>query len=194
MPSFRTCPGSAILSERILLHYVCTVLLNESVPFSIPKSCKMTQAVLYCTHWSGETLNHTWRAWNRLFMIPKVCSMITLVWQKLTLNFSSDRVEGFRYGVIRCRVRGYPESSKNSPSCKPWLMKIINYHFFKLSVKMAISPNSGVMTWARPSCTQGSFPVLFRLISTGFRFFYFSFVFLKHLGYEILFCLHSQTH
>lgn len=56
-------------------------------PFSFPKSCKMTQAVLYCTPWSGETLNHTWKAWNRLFMIPKVSSMITLVWQKLTLKF-----------------------------------------------------------------------------------------------------------
>lgn len=185
-----------VLQYRNAFCYIMSVLscLIKVSPFSIPKSCKMTQAVLYCTHWSGETLNHTWRAWNHLFMIPKVCSMITLVWQKLTLKFSSDRVEGFKYCVIRCRVRGYPESPKNSPSRKPWLMKIINYHFFKLSVNMAISPNSGVMTWARPSCTQGSFPCTFPPDKYMFSIFYFSLVLLKHLGYGILFCLHSQTH
>lgn len=40
-------------------------------PFLFPKSCKMTQAVLYCTPWSGETLNHTWKAWNRLSWLQK---------------------------------------------------------------------------------------------------------------------------
>lgn len=121
--------------NRVRWHKLyCTAHIGQGKPWTIPGEPEIVSS------WFQKSAQ--WSLW----------------FDKLTFKFSSDRIEGFKYGVIRCRGRGYPESPKNSPSCKPWLMKIINYHFFKLSVKMAISPNSGVITWARPSCIQGSFP------------------------------------
>ena len=81
-------------------------------PLSMPMLCKTLHAVMYTMAWSGELLIPKWRSWNFLFRSPNVCSMRTLVLQRLALNLSSAGVCVVKNWVIKCFERGQPESLK----------------------------------------------------------------------------------
>ena len=77
------------------------------------KGCKTTHELIYSTACPGSTLNPSCNTLNLLFKIPKVCS--TLVLQKALLKLFCGYVAGLKYGVIRWRLHGYPESPSNKP-------------------------------------------------------------------------------
>ena len=64
-------------------------------------------------------LNSLWRHAKRIFKIPNVCSTKTRVTQSDMLKFSSACVDGFRKGVMRKVLQGYPESPNKKPLWTP---------------------------------------------------------------------------
>lgn len=99
--------------------------LDRISPILIPMFLSRTQATTYTAAWGVDVAISWCKHWNRLFRTAKVYSTRTLVLQRASLNLCSAAVSGFKNGVMKNLLHGYPESPSKIPSCWPKILQIV---------------------------------------------------------------------